>query len=91
LSYKIELVRGAERDLRRLPDREVERILAAIRRLEENPSPRGALKLGGVGPPLWRLRVGEYRVIYGVPQEHELVLVEAILRRDSQTYRRLPS
>lgn len=40
-------------------------------------------------PPLWRIRVGEYRVVYGVSQEQEVILVESISRRTTQTYRRL--
>jgi mRNA interferase RelE/StbE len=63
-------------------------MLAAIEALGENPYPRGALKLTGV--PLWRIRVGEYRIIYGVSQENEVVIIEAVVRRGTQTYRRLP-
>ena len=48
------------------------------------------MKLTGVTPPLWRLRVGDYRVMYSVSSEQELIVVEALARRDSQTYERLP-
>jgi len=71
-----------------LPARDAVRIAAAIKALEDDPFPRGALKLSGSSPPVWRLRVGEYRIIYGVSTQREIIFVEAILRRTSQTYER---
>jgi mRNA-degrading endonuclease RelE of RelBE toxin-antitoxin system len=39
---------------------------------------------------MWRIRVGEYRVMYSISNERELVIIEEVARRDSQTYERLP-
>jgi mRNA-degrading endonuclease RelE of RelBE toxin-antitoxin system len=41
-------------------------------------------------PPLWRIRVADYRIMYSVSENRRLVVVEEIARRDSQTYERLP-
>jgi len=89
LSYQVITSRQAERELKRLPQQEAERIGRALLELEESPLPRGATKLGGTPRPLWRIRVGEYRVIYSVIEASEQVLIEQILRRGTQTYRRL--
>ena len=90
MSYRVEITRRARRGLERLPERQAVRVLEALRLLEDEPFPRGSVKLTGVNPPLWRLRVGEYRVVYSVSSEQEMVVVEAIARRDAQTYERLP-
>jgi len=45
--------------------------------------------IGGVAAPVWRIRPGEYRIIYAVSTQREEVFIQAILRRGTQTYRRL--
>ena len=40
-------------------------------------------------PPQYRIRVGDYRVIYAVFDQERIVKVTDVLRRDDQTYRRL--
>ena len=57
--------RSARQELEALPRRVAERILTRIETLAENPRPRGCRKLQG-SSQLWRIRVGEYRVIYAV-------------------------
>lgn len=52
------------------------------------PRPRGTVKLGGVAP-LYRRRVGEYRMIYAVFDAERLVKILDIERRTSQSYKRL--
>ena len=86
MPYRIELSRDALRELRRLRDSDIIRISNAIRRLEENPLPVGFKRLRGA--PFWRIRVGEYRVVYTFSPEQQVVYVEDVLRRTSKTYRR---
>jgi mRNA interferase RelE/StbE len=73
-SYSVELTATAERQLRKLGKPEQARLVTAIRRLAEEPRPRGARKLQGFDD-LFRIRVGTYRVIYSVEEERLLVLV----------------
>jgi mRNA interferase RelE/StbE len=73
-SYSVELTATAERQLRKLGKPEQTRLVTAIRRLAEEPRPRGARKLQGFDD-LFRIRVGTYRVIYSVEEERLLVLV----------------
>jgi len=72
--YRIELTRAAADELAQLEKREQRRIARSIDALAENPRPRGAKKLHG-GRNLWRIRVGDYRVIYTIRDEVLLVLV----------------
>ena len=75
--YTIEVQQTAEKVLRRLPRDLKERITAAIFGLEANPRPPGALPLKGQYST-WRIRVGDWRVIYTIEDERLIVLVVKI-------------
>jgi mRNA interferase RelE/StbE len=62
-SLKIEWKQSAKKELRKLPDQARQRILAVVEGLQEDPRPPGSKKLVGV-EQTYRLRVGDYRVIY---------------------------
>lgn len=84
--YRVELASRAQRELRRVPDSDRRRISGALARLAEEPRPIGSVKLKG---PLYRLRVGPYRVIYAVSDHEESVVALKIARREKDTYTRL--
>ncbi len=73
----------AERDLAKLPENARERILSHTDRLPEDPvKPRAGMDIRpyrGAEPPVYRLRVGDYRVIYVV--EDDVVDVVRIVHR----------
>lgn len=73
--YQVVFDRRAEKSLKSLPESEQQRIEKAIDGLAINPRPNGAIKMTGV--PSWRLRVGDYRVIYDV---HDKVLTVLVLK-----------
>ena len=74
--YRTELKPAALRDLNKLPGEAIRRITAAIDALALEPRPSGVKKLQGKGRQVfYRLRVGEYRVIYQVHDDAVLVLV----------------
>jgi mRNA interferase RelE/StbE len=62
-SCRVEWRRSAERDLLGIDRKQIPRIIAAVERLSLNPAPTGSRKLVGSGH-LYRLRVGDYRVVY---------------------------
>lgn len=75
MSYQLEVDPKAEKFILRLPQRDQARIRAAIDGLEENPRPRGCLKLKGEDNQ-WRIRVGRWRIVYSVWDR--LLLVEVV-------------
>ncbi len=79
-SYRLEISRTAEQQLRKLPRREQERVVAAILPLASDPRPRGSRKLSGY-EDVFRLRVGRYRVLYSVEQRRLVVIVLKIGHR----------
>jgi mRNA interferase RelE/StbE len=81
------LSRRAEKFLAGLRDAKLySRLRVAIDYLEQNPRPSGCVKLAGE-PDLYRIRVGDYRVVYQVNDPNLTVLVLAIAHR-SEIYRR---
>ena len=65
--FEVSFARSARKDLESLPVEVADRILYRIERLTENPRPRGSVKLQG-RRGLWRIRVGDYRVVYTVDE-----------------------
>jgi len=87
--YRVRLARRAERGLHRIRQgdpRSYDRLVAAIRSLGEEPRPQAALKLSAFDPPAWRLRVGEYRIVYEIREEEVLVIVVNVAPR-GEVYR----
>ena len=74
MSYEVRLLSAALRQLRKFDPLARRRVQAAIDLLAENPRPPSAKRLvGGAGE--WRVRTGDYRIIYEVHDGELLVLV----------------
>jgi len=89
LRYRVELTKSAQRQLDVLPDKVAVRVARRLLELADDPRPRGAIKLSGTAAPLWRIRVGDLRVIYSVSDPSRMVLVERIAGRGQRTYEAL--
>jgi mRNA interferase RelE/StbE len=83
--YKIELRPAAARALRKLDPQVAVRVQAAIALLAEDPRPPASRPLRG--RPAWRVRVGDYRVIYTIEDDVLLIVVVALGHR-SDIYER---
>ena len=71
--YKVEVRRRAQRALERLPKADFQAVVRAMKDLEQTPRPRGAERVKGTG--LWRVRQGDYRIVYGIDDGGQLVTV----------------
>ena len=78
--YRVLLERAAEKDLARLSSEIHDRVIAAIRALATNPRPSGCRKLAGSKHD-WRIRVGDYRVVYEIADEIRIVRVNRVRHR----------
>lgn len=76
MSYSIDILRVAQKQLAKIDRASQQRIIDGIRSLTENPRPSGCKKLSG--RPAWRIRIGPYRVIYEIHDDRLLVLVVTI-------------
>lgn len=75
MTYRIELLPAAVRSIADLPKNITAKIDAHIVALATTPRPVGSKKLRGVNPTTYRLRVGDYRVVYRVDDGGRVVLV----------------
>ena len=79
-SYRVILKPSVEKDLRSLPLSVVKRIFGHVEALEDDPFPRGSLKLAGA-EQLYRIRVGDYRIVYAVDRSSRQVIVYYVRHR----------
>jgi mRNA interferase RelE/StbE len=78
--YRVLLERSAERDLGRLSAEVHGRVIVTIQALAANPRPPGCRKLVGSKSD-WRIRVGDYRVIYEIADAIRVVRVNRVRHR----------
>ncbi len=64
MRYQVIIPKSVRKELDRLPEKIADRVLARLVELETNPRPADAKKLKGRNA--WRIRVGDYRVIYKI-------------------------
>lgn len=73
MSYSILTLRRAQKQLEQVPGKDYQRVKDAINSLAQEPRPRGCSKL--VAREGWRIRVGDYRVIYEIDDSQQVVTV----------------
>ncbi len=81
--YEITFTPRARREFEKLATTHQGRLVAAIDHLEDNPRPAGVKKLTGL---IYRLRVGDWRIIYAVLDRERRVVIVKIARRSEDTY-----
>jgi mRNA interferase RelE/StbE len=74
VTYAVELRPSARRELLKLPRQDQIRLIRAMDVLANQPRPKGVKKLTGV-ENLYRIRVGDYRVVYQIQDDRLIVLV----------------
>ena len=79
-SYKVSLKRSVEKDLRKIDKRYVSKIVQSIEELAGDPFPVGSRKLVGSNRS-YRVRVGDYRVIYLVDTEAREIEIQRVRHR----------
>ena len=84
--YRIELKRKAQSALDRLPKGDFNAVLGAVKDLANTPRPKGVEKIKSTG--LWRIRQGDYRIVYSIDDGQRTVTVLRIGHR-REIYRSL--
>lgn len=78
--YEVQWKRSAEKELRRLDPQQIPRIIQAVSTLVDDPFPRGFRKLRGA-ERAYRIRIGDYRVIYQVDVKVNVVTIYHVRHR----------
>lgn len=79
MSYFLFIKPSAKKELLELPDEILKRIDTAIEKLHQQPRPHGIVKLEGQN--LYRIRIGDYRIIYIIEDKHKMVEIIKIGHR----------
>jgi mRNA interferase RelE/StbE len=84
MPYRLKLLPAIERQLRKIPDRDRERVVEAMRSLATEPRRPGTTHLS---ENLYRIRVGNYRIVYAIFDTEPVVLICKVARRTEATYK----
>ena len=87
MAYSVKLKTSVEKDLKKIPREHIERIFGAIEHLQDDARPKQSKKLKDTDRT-YRLRVGDYRVIYQIDDEKKEIIVFHIRHR-KDVYRNL--
>lgn len=80
--YEIQIPRKVQKSLQNLVLSEYERVFRSLRRLKDNPRPRQAKKLTARAGSTYRIRVGDFRILYEIDDKNRLVSIYSIARRN---------
>jgi len=79
--YQITITQSALKELSKLSKATLKKVEKAIDGLSENPRPEGVKKLKGISEALYRIRSGDYRVIYAVDDAIHIVDIRKVGHR----------
>ena len=79
--YQVEIKPSAKRELKKLPKKVIGEIVAKIESLADYPRPPGCKKLEGTRDTLWRVRTGDYRILYAIDDVIRIVDIHHIGHR----------
>jgi mRNA interferase RelE/StbE len=81
MSYKIAIAKKAFKELAALPAKINVQIVKAVDDLKEEPRPPGCKKLKGESENIWRIRVGDYRILYFIEDIIRIIEIRRIGHR----------
>jgi mRNA interferase RelE/StbE len=80
--YAVEFKPSARRELENLSDRLIARVITKVENLSDDPRPSGCKKLR-VHKDTWRVRVGDYRIVYNIDDLEKTVSITRIAHRNA--------
>lgn len=80
MKYKVIIKKSAKKEIAALPKNVIKRVLIKIKKLADEPRPSGCRKIVGT-EDTWRIRVGNYRIIYNVFDDVLIIEVIAVKHR----------
>lgn len=89
MTYQVIIGRDARKAIKRFPKTDQERIVKTLELISDNPRPPKCTPVRTAGPNCYRVRVGDYRIIYEVIDSDRAVIVARVARRSESTYKGL--
>ncbi len=78
--YQVIFTKSAERELKKLPNQVITRVIPVIQKLANNPRPSGCIKLEG-SSNRYRVRIGDYRILYLIEDQIKIIEIVGIRNR----------
>ena len=85
--YEVIFSRRAQKAFIDLPDKEAQKIKEAIEKLKQNPRIHGTIKLEDAPVASYRYRAGDYRILFDIDDDANIVGILDIKKRDERTYK----
>ena len=85
MAYQVIVSKKVEKEITKLPNKLIKSIGEVIDQLAVNPRPNGSKKLKATDENLWRVRVGDYRVIYSIEDVLKIIEIKRVRHR-SEVY-----
>ena len=79
MSYRVLTPKSVYKQINKLPFSVSDSVISKLQALQENPRPAGSLKMHGSEG--WRIRLGDYRLIYDIDDRQKLVVVRRVGHR----------
>lgn len=79
--YQVVISKVAAKELKTLPKETISRLFTKMQSLADDPRPTGCKKLEGYNENIWRVRVGDYRIIYAIDDAVYIVDVRHVGHR----------
>ena len=81
MKYQVIFTKKVAKAIRQLNKKDIPRIIEKAESLEQDPRPEGSKKLSGTQVDFWRIRVGNYRIIYLIKDEIKIVKITKVGHR----------
>jgi mRNA interferase RelE/StbE len=81
MNYEVRVSDSASKEIKNLPKSDIGKVVSKIQSLSLNPRPSGCKKLIGTPEELWRIRSGNYRIIYSIKDKVKIVEIRRIGNR----------
>ncbi len=85
MNYQIIIETKVDKETRKIPKSDMQKIDQTIFTLGNNPRPKGCLKL--TDKEGYRIRVGNYRILYKIDDKSKIVIIYRIKRKSETTYK----
>ena len=79
MSYRVFIPKSVHKQLNKLPASVSDSVVSKLSSLQENPRPNGSLKMQGSEG--WRIRLGDYRIIYDIDDKEKAVVIRRVGHR----------
>lgn len=79
--YQVLFIKSAAKEVRKFPSEIIKRIIEKSKELENDPRPIGCKKLSGETEDLWRIRTGDYRIVYAINDDILIVDIRRVGHR----------